>query len=1306
MNPRADLRADTRRKATRALRASAVLLSLAAFPAAAQDAAAPDAADAAAPPARERVLYCVGYAHLDTQWRWDYATTIDEYLRATLDDNFERFQAHPEYVFNFTGSRRYMLMQEYFPERFERLARYVAQGRWHVSGSSVDECDANSPSAESILRQVLYGNEYFRRTFDRESADYMLPDCFGFPASLPSILHHCGILGFSTQKLAWGSAVGIPFPLGRWVGPDGAGVVAALDPGPYAGAIEGRVDRNEAWAERIRTNGERYGVWADFHYYGVGDVGGAPRAEDVANYVASIDNEDSLFHVELCSSDRLFRDLDPADAARLPRYEGDLLLTQHSAGSLTSQAAMKRWNRKNEVLADAAERAAVAADWLGAADYPRERLNRSWIELLGSQMHDMLPGTCVPFAYDLAWNDELVALNGFAAVVQDSASAVARGLDTRVLGVPLVVCNPLSVARTDPLEARVRFDGTPPEAVRVVGPDGAEVPVQVLAREADALSLLLLPSVPALSWSVYDVQAGAPEALPAALSVDERSLENESYRVRIDANGDLASVLDKRGGRELLAAPARLVLTPETPQQWPAWNMDWDDRQKPPIGAFGAPLRARVVERGPVRVALELERTEGNSTVTQTLRLARGDAGRRLELATRVDWQSAECALRASFPLVAASPEATYNLGLGTIRRGNNDPKKYEVPSHEWLDLTDASGAFGVSLLEDCKTASDKPSDGELRLTLLFTPGVRKGYQDQHSQDWGRHELVYGLYAHEGDWRAGTHWQARRLNAPLLGFQDARHAGALGRRLALCATSSEQVELRALKLAERSDDVIVRLQELEGRATRGLAVSFAAPVVAAWEVDGQERAIGPARVEEGRLVTDLGAYQPRSFALRLAAPAARVPGVESAPVALPFDRDVASRDAAPADGAFDATGRSLPAEMLPDALVSGGVRFVLGSTEDGRSNAVACRGQTIALPEGAYDRVRLLAAADEAVEATFRVGAREQTLSVQPWTGFVGQWDKRLWDRPFERVDYYGEGHVVGFEPGFVLRDPIAWFATHRHAPERGNETYRFSYLFDYGLDLPQGARTLTLPDDPRVKILAASVASGGPGVRPTAPLYDDLDGRGPLALRHVYPPPPRPVHEGVAPVARAEVERAESFAALALGPPPSAPGEEVFRAFLGDGEYPPHPASGMDAEGRLPRLADGVVAQDSDDTARCVWYDNEGRFWADLGRSQTLAGVCTWSWHRANRAPQAFSLWGSNAPELPAPGFQHGAPEAWTLLAVVDTRPLGQGGVHASAVVPREGEATLGPFRWLLWVAEDLGEGTFFTEIDVVPAD
>ena len=152
------------------------------------------------------------------------------------------------------------------------------------------------------------------------------------------------------------------------------------------------------------------------------------------------------------------------------------------------------------------------------------------------------------------------------------------------------------------------------------------------------------------------------------MKASESSLENARYRVTVDANGDVSSIYDKSIKRELLAAPARLALQTEHPFDWPAWNMDWADQQKPPRGYVSGPAKIRVVENGPVRVAVEVTRETEDSKFVQTISLAAGDAGNRVEFGNAIDWKTKEAALKATFPLTAANPLATYNWGLGTIR--------------------------------------------------------------------------------------------------------------------------------------------------------------------------------------------------------------------------------------------------------------------------------------------------------------------------------------------------------------------------------------------------------------------------------------------------------------------------------------------------------------------------------------------------------------------------------------------------------------------------------------------------------------
>ena len=1091
---------------------------------------------------KEPTLYVVAYAHLDTQWRWEYPRTINDYIPKTMHDNFALFEKYPHYVFNFSGSNRYRMMKEYWPADYARVKQYVAAGRWFPAGSSVEESDVNVPAAESIVRQILYGNQFFKREFGKTSAEYMLPDCFGFPASLPSILAHMGIKGFSTQKLTWNSAApvggqgsieqtprGIPWNVGYWVGPDGRGVVAALNPGSYGGQIRRDISNSpshgpngpspdEDWPHRVHLNGKVSGLFTDYHYYGTGDTGGAPREDSVRMMEAIVTKNPALvpgtpvfgdgpIKVVSATAEEMFLNIRPAQIGGLPRYEGDLLLTDHSAGSITSQSYQKFWNRKNELLADAAEKASVGAAWLGARVYPQQRLNNAWTLVLGGQFHDILPGTATPKAFEFSWNDDVIALNQFAGVLTSATEGIAASLDTRSEGAAIVVYNPLNVEREDVVEATVSGSLS---KVSVVGPEGREVPAQVVGVEGDATKILFLAKVPSVGYAVYQ-GFGRATTSATSLRVTDLGLENQRYRVELNRQGDVASIFDKKLRRELLDAPLRLALKHDMPAQWPAWNMDWVDQQKAPRAYVSGPARIRIVENGPVRVAIEVVRETEDSKFQQTVRLSGGDAGNRVEFGNVIEWKTSNANLKATFALTASNTKATYNEGIGTIERGNNDERKFEVPSHQWFDLTDRSGAFGVTILSDCKYGSDKPDDKTLRLTLLRTPGIgsRAGYADQSTQDWGRHEFVYGLAAHGGDWRrAQTDWQAQRLNQPLIAFESTKHPGRLGKTFSIMKLNTNRVRVLALKKAEDTDETIVRIVELDGRGTPDVRISFGAPVIAAREVNGQEQPLGKATIVKGQLVTSLGRFQPRSFAVRLAgrSPKNSLPRSESLP--LPYDLAGSTNDGERVKAGFDGEGAALPAELLPHELPYDGITFRLAS---GKVNVLIPRGQTIPIPTGVR-RLYVLAAATSDEKVNFRLGNEDRELTIQSWRGFIGQWDNRQWKRTEvqlpprtpppdippdiaalltrsrTRVDQYGQ--MLGITPGFIKRAPLAWFASHHHNAAGANEAYAYSYLFAYVIDVPANARTVTLPNNDRIRILAITGSNEREKIRPAQLLY------------------------------------------------------------------------------------------------------------------------------------------------------------------------------------------------------------------------
>jgi alpha-mannosidase len=1166
----------------------AVAVALAAITADGQTMATPDIT-------KTPTLFVVPYAHLDTQWRWEFPQSISEHLLKTMRVNFDYMDRYPHYVFNWTGANRYRLMKEYFPGDYARIKGYVARGQWFPAGSSVEEGDINLPSAEGVFRQVLYGNAYFRHEFGKASNEFMLPDCFGFPASLPTILAHAGLKGFSTQKIGgrWPAAseaggpdspeqtpLGVPFNVGVWEGPDGKSVVAALHPGAYgssvytdlsespstamdktllsstqkppldaeqASALRKLVALDTDWVKRIELNGKASGVIADYRYVGTGDTGGAPQEATVKLLEAIVTKSETVLpslpklngvpsfpahsvpvrvgegpvHVVESSADQMFSAITPGMAAHMPRYEGDLELTDHSAGSLTSQAYHKRWTIKNENLADAAEKASVAAEWLGARAYPQQRLSDAWMLALAGHFHDTGAGTSTPRAYQYAWNDDVIAANQFAAVFTSASAAVSSGLDTRTQGVPVVVFNPLNIVRKDLVEAAVVFPGPAPKAVRVYGPDGKETPAQWKDGK-----VVFVASMPSVGYAVFDVRPAAQPIQDDALRVTDRSLENQRYRVLLDESGDVSSVYDKKIGRELLSAPLRLAISTDVPRNYPAWNMDFAQEQAAPRTFVGGPAEIRISESGPARVSLEVTRQAEGSRFVQTVSLAAGDAGNRVDHHYAIDWKTAGANLKAAFSLNASNPKATYSWDVGTIERGNSQQRLYEMGSHRWIDLTDKSGRFGTTLLTDVKNGSDKLNDQTIRVTLLRSPGARPtadgrpgGFSDQTTQDWGHHEITLGIAGHPGDWRQDQNvWQAYRVNDPLIPFLTEKHPGALGKSFSLVRISDPAVRVLALKKAEDSDEMVLRVVELNGKPAPDVHMSFAAPIGAAREVDAQEEPIGSAEVSHGDLVASFTPYQPRTFALRLASPQASLARSHGQAIALHYDRAVASNDDTKAeDGGIDGKGDALPAEMLPAEIDYGPARFKLAPAKTGSLNAVSARGQTIKLPAGRFNRIYLLAAAssDGDQRALFRVGGRATELNIQSWTGWIGQWDTRLWKDAPDRDWAVSANHAVwpplsssknpkapawrypddyvGLKPGYIKQASLGWYASHHHTAEGLNEPYQYSYLFAYSLELPAGAKTLTLPNNDRVRILAVSVVDDHPSLSPATPLFDTL---------------------------------------------------------------------------------------------------------------------------------------------------------------------------------------------------------------------
>lgn len=1005
--------------------------------------------------------YMISNAHFDSQWNWDVQTSIDVYIRNTMVQNFWLLERYPDYVFNFEGGVKYSWMKEYYPEMYGQVKEWIRRGRWNVCGSTWDATDPNIPSPESFFRNILLGQQFYREEFGVRSNDIFLPDCFGFGYTLPTIAAHAGLIGFSTQKLQWrkhpfyGEAK-VPFSIGLWQGIDGSHLMAALNANDYNTRWDGRDMSRDEGIIALAKGGVNNTA---YRYYGVGDRGGSPTIPTLVSLEKGVHGDGPL-EVVSARAGQMYEDYYPFDKhPELPVYDGELLMDVHATGCYTSQAAMKRFNRRNEQLADAAERASVMAHWLGAAAYPAEELRTEWRRFIWHQFHDDLTGTSIPRAYTFSWNDELIAQDKFANLAASASGGVSRALDTRVKGIPVVVYNPVAEIRREVVEAEVAA-ASQPRAVSVWSPRGERVPAQLLGYKDGKARIAFAAEVGAVGYAVYDLRMQGA-AVRSSLKATPNSLENRIYKLTLDANGDIASVLDKRSGRELVqdGKAFRLAMFSENKStDWPAWEI-WKETIDRAPEAVADDVVISVAEQGPLRATLKVSRRHGKSTFVQYISLTEGAADDRIDIRNEVDWQSENALLKAEFPMSVSNPEAAYDLGLGYIRRGNNTPTAYEVYAQQWADLTDRDGAYGVAVMNDCKYGWDKPDDHTLRLTLLHTPTPGRHYKYQSRQDIGRHVFTYSIVGHTGDPVAGRiASKAESLNQPLAAYAAPKHAGGLGREFSFLSVSTPQLAVKALKQAEDGSGYVLRLNEMSGKPLEQGEIRFAAPIEAAYVLNGVEERRAEARFEGNRLIVSSGRFAPSTYLVKLRTSDIRLNAPSSLSVDLPCNDYAFTVDAFNRQGNLDGKGNSYAAELVPEEIVCEGVVFRVSNDVE-RKNVVKCDGQRIVLPQGNYGRVYLLAASlDGDRDAEFAVDGKSFRCPVPCYSGFFGQW-----------------GHDGG--DGFVKNGDLAYVGTHRHSADHGNESYVFTYMYKIGLPVEAGAKELTLPKDRNVVVFAVTMS-------------------------------------------------------------------------------------------------------------------------------------------------------------------------------------------------------------------------------------
>lgn len=751
-------------------------------------------------------LYAFGHAHIDVAWLWPLAETERKFAR-TVINQLSLMEEYPEYKFLQSQPQLYTMLNNRYPELYERFKQALLAGKIIADGAMWVEADTNLTSGESLIRQIMYAKQFFKQEFAIDMEVMWLPDVFGYSGAFPQILINCGCTSFATQKIAWTYHGGDPFPYNTflWEGIDGTAIPAHIFSDYNSQTRPGSLlDR---WDTRLQKDGIRSMLLA----FGWGDGGGGPTRDHLEFLSRSKDLE-GVPRVKIASPAQFFADLKQQGLPK-ERYVGELYFQAHR-GSYTSQAKTKLANRRSELSLREAEFWGCIARHLNGYEFSPNKLKSSWLKLLLNQFHDILPGSSIHRVYEEAMEAFTEVIDTATKIALDAASTLTKKDDS------ITVFNSLSWERETIIEI--------PHGPRLV-------------------------TVPACGWTTIDKNQLVNKALTKhnrIIKASPTSLENDLLRASFNDRGELISLVDKETGIEMLTgAGNRFCLYKDIPARFDAWDID--SMTENLLMPTEEPVQLEVVQSDPLLAKIKLTRKIHLSTLTQLISLQKNS--RRINFETTVDWQESHKLLKVAFPVNIHSDDAIHEIQFGHIKRPNHrsrpyDADRFEVCNHKWTALVEEMR--GVAILNDCKYGINVLGNS-INLTLL-----KSSLAPDPTADKGIQTFTYAVYYWTGSFGdCDVVREAYELNCPVM-----IRPGAAG-EASIFNLDAPNIILETIKPAEDgSKDIILRLYESKRTLTHCI-LSTSLSVNKVYQTDMLERLQSELSVKKGKIALDFRPFE-------------------------------------------------------------------------------------------------------------------------------------------------------------------------------------------------------------------------------------------------------------------------------------------------------------------------------------------------------------------------------------------------------------------------------------------------------------
>ena len=685
----------------------------------------------------------IAHSHLDIAYYWRRIHSVQKNLRTVLIQ-LRLMDKYPDFKYTHTQPYVYETLEKYYPEVFEELKEKVKNGQFEPVGAMYVEPDCNIPSAESLIRQCLYGQLTYKRMFGKTVNNAWLPDVFGNSWILPQILKKSGVDFFVSNKMStWNDTNRFPHNNFIWKGIDASEVYACVPPTHFI-----------TWnmPSQIQENWEAYldkdSGGKTLNMFGYGD-GGSGCTEEMIELMHRFDKLSVMPKCEHIGGAQ-FLEENLKGNQNLETWDGELYLEMHR-GTFTTKSDLKRYNRMLEFKFRDAEILSLMR-----GEDNTDEITKLYKKFLVNQFHDILPGSHIHPVFEDAMKD--------LREVQQALDEIIGGGET--------LFNTLIFERDE-----LTFIEDESGSRKRMGKKG----------------FWAVPKLPALSGGKVKKEEESDEWIKTS---DE--VETPYYKIRFNADGSIASLYDKELSRQWVSGDFnKLKIYTDNPGNYDAWDILPNYKDKQIEIKTEKPL-ALIEKDGECAVFECVLKTE-KSTWKMLIRLFR--QSRSIEVENVVNWNEKHKLAKAEFACNVLSRKAVCDTSAGFIERETHrnttwQQARFECCHHKWCDLSETGG--GIAVINDGKYGAGFEKN-IISLSLL-----RATIRPDVVSDMGTHNFCYMIVPHEGDAVAAQiNKKAFQYNVPLVKTDAKWNLPTFEPLYLQAAKKSEDGSMTVLRLSEQ-----------------------------------------------------------------------------------------------------------------------------------------------------------------------------------------------------------------------------------------------------------------------------------------------------------------------------------------------------------------------------------------------------------------------------------------------------------------------------------------------------------------------